>query len=158
MTIQNRIIKVQKRNRALVTFDEDRICKAVLRAAETINGFRQDYLPGINDKIFEAYGSDERIAGFIADAVVLCLNSQPHHLIANFPPTIEAIRTTCCTRCAVTGSKTRRMHLNVTAGAGTGCARARSTRCNLSGTASRRSGWRGRWSGTASVVATRWRG
>ncbi|MGD1020682.1 MAG: ATP cone domain-containing protein [Verrucomicrobiia bacterium] len=92
MAIQNRIIKVQKRNRALVTFDEDRICKAVLRASETINGFRQDYLPGINDKIFEAYDSDERIAEFIADAVVLCLNSQPHHLIANFPPTIEMIQ------------------------------------------------------------------
>ena len=64
MAIQNRIIKVQKRNRALVTFDESRICEAVLRAAETIDGFRQDYLPGINDKIFEAYDSDERIAGF----------------------------------------------------------------------------------------------
>lgn len=92
MAIQNRIIKVQKRNRALVTFDEDRIGKAVLRASETINGFRQDYLPGINDKIFEAYDSDERIAEFIADAVVLCLNAQPHHLIANFPPTIETIQ------------------------------------------------------------------
>jgi uridine kinase len=92
MAIQNCIIKVQKRNRALVSFDEDRIGKAVLRAAETIDGFRQDYLPGINDKIFEAYGSDERIAEFIADAVVLCLNSQPHHLIANFPPTIETIQ------------------------------------------------------------------
>ncbi|MGA2604951.1 MAG: ATP cone domain-containing protein [Verrucomicrobiia bacterium] len=92
MAIQNCIIKVQRRNRALVTFDEERICKAVLRAAETIAGFRQDYLPGINDKIFEAYDSDERIARFIADAVVLCLNSQPHHLIANFPPTIETIQ------------------------------------------------------------------
>jgi len=92
MAIQNRIIKVQKRNRALVTFDEERICEAVLRASETIAGFRQDYLPGINDKIFEAYDSDKRIAEFIADAVVLCLNSQPHHLIANFPPTIETIQ------------------------------------------------------------------
>ncbi|HVM60646.1 MAG TPA: ATP cone domain-containing protein, partial [Verrucomicrobiae bacterium] len=92
MAIQNRIIKVQKRNRALVTFDEERICEAVLRASETIAGFRQDYLPGINDKIFEAYDSDKSLAGFIADAVVLCLNAQPHHLIANFPPTIETIQ------------------------------------------------------------------
>jgi uridine kinase len=92
MAIQNRIIKIQKRNRALVTFDENRIRRAVLRAAETIDGFRQDYLPGINDKIFEAYDTDERIAGFIADAVVLCLNSEPHYLIANFPPTIETIQ------------------------------------------------------------------
>src|ERR1700693_4002707 len=36
MAIQNRIIKVQKRNRALVSFDEERICKAVLRAADSI--------------------------------------------------------------------------------------------------------------------------
>ncbi|HTS16218.1 MAG TPA: ATP cone domain-containing protein [Verrucomicrobiae bacterium] len=92
MAIQNRIIKVQKRNRALVTFDEQRICEAVLRASETIAGFRHDYLPGINDKIFEACDTDKRIAEFIADAVVLCLNSQPHHLIANFPPTIETIQ------------------------------------------------------------------
>jgi len=92
MAIQNRIIKVQRRNRALVTFDEDRICKAVLRAADSVGGFHQDYLPGINEKIFEAYDSDASIAGFIADMVVLCLNAQPHHLIANFPPTIETIQ------------------------------------------------------------------
>ena len=52
MAIQNRIIKVQKRNRALVSFNEEQICQAVLRAAESIGGFRQDHLPGINDKIF----------------------------------------------------------------------------------------------------------
>jgi hypothetical protein len=92
MAIQNRIIKVQKRNRALVSFDEERICKAVLRAADSIGGFRQDHLPGINDKIFEAYDTDEKIAEFVADIVVLCLNSNPHHLIANFPPTIETIQ------------------------------------------------------------------
>jgi uridine kinase len=92
MTVQNRIIKVQKRNRALVSFDEERICKAVLRAADSIGGFQQDQLPGINDKIFETYDTDEKIAEFVADIVVLCLNSNPHHLIANFPPTIEAIQ------------------------------------------------------------------
>ena len=92
MAVQNRIIKVQKRNRALVTFDEVRIVRAILRAAESIGGFHQDYLPGINDKLFDAYGTDDKIAGFLADAVVLCLNSNPHHLIANFPPTIEDIQ------------------------------------------------------------------
>src|SRR5262245_846287 len=92
MPVQNRIIKVQKRNRALVTFDESFIARAVLRAAESIGGFRQDFLPGINEKIFEAYGSDEKMAEFIADTVVLCLNANPHHHIANFPPTIEAIQ------------------------------------------------------------------
>src|SRR5678816_1790935 len=29
---------------------------------------------------------------FLADAVVVCLNSDPHHLISNFPPTIEIIQ------------------------------------------------------------------
>src|SRR2546426_8564665 len=92
MAVQNRIVKIQKRNRALVKFDGNRIPGAVLRAAESIGGFRQDFLPGINDKIFEAYGTDEKIAEFLADAVVVCLNSDPHHLSANFPPTIEVIQ------------------------------------------------------------------
>jgi uridine kinase len=92
MAVQNRIVKVQKRNRALVKFDEARIRRAILRAAESLGGFRQDFRPGINDKIFEAYGTDDKIAGFLAEAVVVCLNSDPHHLIANFPPTIETIQ------------------------------------------------------------------
>jgi uridine kinase len=92
MAVQNRIVKVQKRNRALVRFDEARIWRAILRAAESIGGFREDFLPGINDRIFEAFGTDDKMAGFLADAVVLCLNGNPHHLIANFPPTIETIQ------------------------------------------------------------------
>lgn len=92
MAVQNRIVKVQKRNRALVTFDVSRIGKALLRAAGSIGGFREDFLPGINEKIFAAYQTDERIAEFLADTVVICLNSDPHHLIANFPPTIEMIQ------------------------------------------------------------------
>jgi len=71
MPVQNRIVKVQKRNRALVRFDEARIWKAILRAAESIGGFRQDFLPGINDKIFDAYGAEDKIAEFLADAVVV---------------------------------------------------------------------------------------
>ena len=92
MAIQNRIVKVQKRNRALVKFDPARIPRALLRAAQSIGGFRQDYLPEINDRIFQAWGTDERIAEFLADAVLICLNSDPHHLISNFPPTIETIQ------------------------------------------------------------------
>src|SRR6266550_4556516 len=92
MPVQNRIVKVQRRNRALVRFDESRIWKAILRAAESIGGFRQDLLPGVNGRIFDAYGTDDKIAGFLADTVVICLNSDPHHLIANFPPTIETIQ------------------------------------------------------------------
>src|SRR5262245_28462135 len=92
MAVQNRIVKVQKRSRALVKFDEERIWRAILRAAESIGGFQQDLIPDINGKIFDAFGTDGRIAGFLADAVVVCLNSDPHHLISNFPPTIEIIQ------------------------------------------------------------------
>jgi uridine kinase len=92
MPVQNRIVKVQKRNRALVRFDSDRIVGAILRAAESIGGFQRDFLPGVNGRIFTAQGSDENIAEFLADAAVVCLNSDPHHLISNFPPTIENIQ------------------------------------------------------------------
>jgi len=92
MSVENRIVKVQKRNRALVRFDAGRIRRAILGAAESIGGFDQDYLPGINDRVFQAWSSDQQIAEFLAETVVVCLNSDPHHLIANFPPTIEVIQ------------------------------------------------------------------
>jgi uridine kinase len=92
MAVQNRIVKVQKRNRALVKFDAARIRRAILGAASSIGGFQQDLVPGVNDTIFNAYGTEDRIAEFLADAVVVCLNSDPHHLISNFPPTIENIQ------------------------------------------------------------------
>lgn len=92
MAVQNLIVKVQKRNRALVKFDPSRIWKAISRAAESIGGFHRDFLPGINDQIFRAHPTDESIATFLADAAIVCLNSDPHHLISNFPPTIETIQ------------------------------------------------------------------
>ncbi|MGD0651799.1 MAG: hypothetical protein ABSA97_11790 [Verrucomicrobiia bacterium] len=92
MAVQNRIIKIQKRNRTLVNFDAVHICSAILRAAESIGGFHQDYLEGVNDWIFEVHGSDAKIAEFLADAVVVCINSDRQHLTANFPPTIEGIQ------------------------------------------------------------------
>ena len=75
MAVQNRIVKVQKRNRALVKFDDLRVRRAILRAAESIGGFRQDFAVGVNEAIFNAYTTDDSIAGFLADAVVVCLNS-----------------------------------------------------------------------------------
>ena len=92
VSVQNRIVKIQRRNRALIRFDASRICKAIARAAESIGGFSQDFLPGVNDKIFAAHKSDAEIATFLGDMAVVCLNSNPHHLISNFPPTIETIQ------------------------------------------------------------------
>src|ERR1039458_4162961 len=92
MAVQNLIVKVQKRNRALVKFDVARIWNAIFRAAESIGGFHRDFLPGINDSIFAAHKTDESIATFLADAAIVCLNADPHHLISNFPPRIETIQ------------------------------------------------------------------
>ncbi|OQB92762.1 MAG: Uridine kinase [Verrucomicrobia bacterium ADurb.Bin118] len=92
MAVQNRIVKIQKRNRALVTFDGDRIRRAILKAAQSIGGFGQDHLPAINGRLFDAYGDGESLAEFLAEAVVVSLNADPHHLITNFPPTIEVIQ------------------------------------------------------------------
>jgi len=92
MAVQNLIGKVQKRNRALVKFDPARIWKAIIRAAESIGGFQGDFLPGINDSIFATHKTNEAIATFLAEAAVICLNSEPHHHIANFPPTIEVVQ------------------------------------------------------------------
>ena len=60
MAVQNRIVKVQKRNRALVKFDDTRIRQAIFHAAESIGGFQQDLVPGVNETIFHAHGTDDR--------------------------------------------------------------------------------------------------
>src|SRR3954462_12922219 len=92
--VQNRIVKVQKRNRALVKFDANKIRRAILKAGQSIGGLAQDCLPGINEKLFNTWNTDETLADFLADAVVVGLNSDEHHLITNFPPTIEFIQDT----------------------------------------------------------------
>src|ERR1017187_6028335 len=92
MAVQNRIVKVQKRNRALTKFDDTRIRRAIVHATESIGGFQQDLVPGVNETIFKAYGTDYKIGESLADAVVVSLTSCPHHLISNSPPTIELIQ------------------------------------------------------------------
>ena len=92
MAVENRILKIQKRNRALVRFDQERICQAILRAAQSIGGFGTDYLPGINDKLFETWSNDAALARFLSELVTVILNSNRQYLITNFPPTIEKIQ------------------------------------------------------------------
>ncbi|GAG42382.1 unnamed protein product, partial [marine sediment metagenome] len=75
MAVLNRIGKVRKRSHALVTFDQDRIFHALRRAADSVRGFAQDYLPGVNDRIFAAGGTDDGIAELLSDLVVVCLNA-----------------------------------------------------------------------------------
>ncbi len=92
MAVLNKIGKVKKRNHALVTFDQGRIVRAIKRAADSNGGFEQDYLEGINDRVFAAGATDEGIARFLSDLVVVVLNGEPHHLVTNFPPTVEEIQ------------------------------------------------------------------
>ena len=122
--VQNRIVKVQKRNRALVKFDADKIRRAILKAGQSIGGLHQDCLPGINEKLFNTWNTDESLAAFLADAVIVGLNSDEHHLITNFPPTIEVIQDIVMHVLRSYGFKTRPMPMRVIAGAGIGCAKA----------------------------------
>jgi len=92
MAVVNKIGKVMKRNHALVTFDQERLVRAIRRAADSIGGFEQDYLQGVNDRIFTAGGTAEGIAEFLSDLIVVCLNAEPRHLVSNFPPTVEEIQ------------------------------------------------------------------
>jgi len=99
MAVINKISKVMNRDRALLTFDQGRIVRALFRAAVSIGGFERDYLPAINDRIFDACAAggpgtatDEAIAEFLSDLVVTCLNANPYHLVSNFPPTVEQIQ------------------------------------------------------------------
>jgi len=92
VAVQNRIVKIQKRNRALVRLDQSRIARAILRAARSIGGFSADVVPGINERLFQSHGTEDAMAEFLSESVVVCLNSEPHHMTSNFPPTIEMIQ------------------------------------------------------------------
>ncbi len=94
MPVLNRIGKIRKRNHALVTFDPSKILRAIKRGADSAGGFAPDYLPEINERIFAAGGTDDGIAEFLADMVVLCLNADPRHWVTNFPPTVEEVQDT----------------------------------------------------------------
>jgi len=92
MAVVNKIVKIRKRNHALVAFDQGRIVRAISRAAIAVGGFGQDYLPEINDRVFAAGGTEDGIAQFLSDLVVVCLNADERHHVSNFPPTVEKIQ------------------------------------------------------------------
>jgi len=94
MAVVNKIAKIRKRSHALVSFDQSRVVRAISRAADAVGGFGQDFLPGINDRVFAAGGTSDGIAEFLSDLVVVCLNADPRHHVSNFPPTVEEIQDT----------------------------------------------------------------
>jgi len=92
MAVVNKIVKIRKRSHALVAFDQGRVVRAIYRAATAVGGFGQDYLSGINDRIFAAGKSEKGIAEFLSDLVIVCLNADERHHVSNFPPTVEEIQ------------------------------------------------------------------
>ncbi len=92
MAVLNRIGKIRKRNHSLVTFDPEKVFNVILLSADTAGGFAQDYVPGVNDRVFAAGGTDRGIAEALADMVVVCLNADPRHHVTNFPPTVEEVQ------------------------------------------------------------------
>jgi hypothetical protein len=87
MAVQNRIVKVQKRNRALVRYDEVRIGKAILRAATSIGGLSAG-LPAraSTTRLFTACNSDEKLATFLSDAVDRLPERRPASSHREFSP------------------------------------------------------------------------
>jgi len=94
MAVVNKIAKIRKRSHALVAFDQGRMVHAIQRAATSVGGFGQDFLPGINDRVFCAGKDDPGIAEFLSDLVVVCLNADSRHHVSNFPPTVEKVQDT----------------------------------------------------------------
>ncbi len=91
MAVENKIAHVKNRHGVRVTFSQDTITDAILRAALSIGGFAQDIIPGTIYGVFRDK-SDEAIARLLSDDVVLCLNSNKSFLNRDFPPDVEAVQ------------------------------------------------------------------
>jgi hypothetical protein len=115
-------------------------------------------LPAINGRLFDAYGDGESLAEFLAEAVVVSLNADPHQLITNFPPTIEVIQDDVLHVLRSYGFQNTRTLTNVTGGDGIGCAWGKSHPNNSWGMVFRKNKSKRRWLGTSNAAATRWRG
>lgn len=91
MAVENKIAQIKNRNGMLVTFNQQRVTSAILRAARSIGGFDQDILP---NSIYNSFKnkSDEDIARLLSDDVVMCMNSNKSNLNRDFPPDIEMVQ------------------------------------------------------------------
>jgi uridine kinase len=91
MAVENKITKIKKRSGVRVPFRQERITRAILRAARSIGGFAQDILP---NSIYDAFKdhSDREIAELLSDDVVMCLNANKAHLSRDSVPDVEVIQ------------------------------------------------------------------
>jgi len=78
MAVVNKIGKVMKRNHALVTFDQERIVRAIRRAADSIGGFTRDYVEGINDLVLATAPGTETVC-FLRSLSII--SSRTAHLL-----------------------------------------------------------------------------
>lgn len=93
MLVNNKILRVRRRDGALVNFDIRKVTRAILSAAESVGGFGDSHIPEINGFLFSG-GTGETIAGALASLVTMTLNSDERHHIPNFPPAIEKVQDT----------------------------------------------------------------
>jgi len=93
MMVNNKILRVRRRDGALIDLDIKKIGKAIYNAAESIGGFDSAHIPEINGFIFS--GKDSlSIAKALASMVVMTVNVDERHHVPNFPPDIEKIQDT----------------------------------------------------------------
>lgn len=93
MMVNNKILRVRRRDGALINFDIEKIGKAILNAAESIGGFDSSHIPAINGFIHGS-GNPEAIAKALASMVAMVLNADERHHVPNFPPGIEQVQDT----------------------------------------------------------------
>ncbi len=93
MLVNNKILRVRRRDGALIDFDLAVVARAIHRAAASVGGFEESHIPEINGFLFSG-GNDEAIAQTLASMVTMTLNSDERHHVPNFPPTIEKVQDT----------------------------------------------------------------
>ncbi|RLB10702.1 MAG: hypothetical protein DRG27_02550, partial [Deltaproteobacteria bacterium] len=97
MRVNNKILRVRRRDGALINFECEKVAKAIFNAAESIGGFSSSHIPEINDFIQcqgKREATSEEIAQALASMVVMILNADEKHHVPNFPPDIELVQDT----------------------------------------------------------------
>lgn len=91
--VNNKILRVRRRDGALVNFSLEKIVGAIYNAGESIGGFGDAHIPPINEFLFSG-GTSLAIAKALGSMVVMTLNADERHHIPNFPPGIEKVQDT----------------------------------------------------------------
>ena len=97
MRVNNKILRVRRRDGALINFECEKVAQAIRNAAESIGGFSASHIPEINDFIHfksQKEATSEEIAQALGSMVVMILNSDERHHVPNFPPHIELVQDT----------------------------------------------------------------